>query len=262
MISTEAPARIACPRFLTAGARRAWRRLDTPTDTGERFSLRNLSGLPEAVVHWLEHAIAPGAPLLHGVRLEMHGDIRVGRWRPFTARQILTPGGFIWAAQAGRLPARISGHDRYADDAGEMRWRLLGLIPVMSRAGGDITRSAAGRHAAEALMLTPATALSSGVEWERLDAHRAIATVASGPFTHRVTLEVDDSGAPRFLTLPRWGDPAGREYAEHPFDVSFTGERRFGDYTLPATLRAGWRYGEHSEPGEFFRCAIDRAEFF
>jgi hypothetical protein len=32
----------------------------------------------------------------------MHGQIKLGRWRPFTARQVLTPpDGYIWAATAG-----------------------------------------------------------------------------------------------------------------------------------------------------------------
>ena len=58
-------------------------------------------GLPEPARRWLSHAIAPGTPLWGSVELTMHGQIKLGRWRPFTARQVLTPpDGYIWAATA------------------------------------------------------------------------------------------------------------------------------------------------------------------
>ncbi|GAA0340997.1 hypothetical protein NE235_36185 [Actinoallomurus spadix] len=43
--------------------------------------------LPGPVRRWLCHAIRPGAPLFERVRLDMHGHIRIGRWRRFTAHQ-------------------------------------------------------------------------------------------------------------------------------------------------------------------------------
>jgi hypothetical protein len=41
----------------------------------------------------------------------------------------------------------VTGHDRLSSGTGEMRWRLLRLIPGMTAAGPDITRSAYGRLA-------------------------------------------------------------------------------------------------------------------
>jgi hypothetical protein len=69
---------------------------------------------------------------------------------------VLTPGsGFEWTARAGGV---LSGFDRYADGRVEMRWKLFGLLPVMRAAGPDVTRSAAGRAAAETIWL-PTTLL-------------------------------------------------------------------------------------------------------
>ncbi|HEX5297127.1 MAG TPA: DUF6544 family protein [Streptosporangiaceae bacterium] len=65
----------------------------TATVTGETFDPAMISGFPEPAHRWLRHAIAPGTPLWASVELTMHGRIKLGRWRPFTARQVLSPPG-------------------------------------------------------------------------------------------------------------------------------------------------------------------------
>ena len=88
-------------------------------------------GLPEPARRWLSHAIAPGTPLWSSVELTMHGQIKLGRWRPFTARQVLTPpDGYIWAARTRLAGLPVTGYDRLGSGGGEMRWRLMRLIPV------------------------------------------------------------------------------------------------------------------------------------
>src|SRR5580765_930834 len=80
----------------------------------------------------------------------MHGRIRLGKWRSFTATQIIRPGdGYIWAATTYMSGLPITGYDRYFGGAGHMRWRLVGVIPIVSADGPDVTRSAAGRLASE-----------------------------------------------------------------------------------------------------------------
>ena len=60
------------------------------------------AGLPEPARRWLGHAIAPGTPLWSSAELTMHGQIKLGRWRPFTARQVLTPpGGYTGRPRPG-----------------------------------------------------------------------------------------------------------------------------------------------------------------
>ena len=56
-----------------------------------RFSAAELEGLPEPVQRHLAQAITPGTALATSARLRMRGHIKVGRWLPFRARQILTP---------------------------------------------------------------------------------------------------------------------------------------------------------------------------
>ena len=47
------------------------------------------AGLPEAARRYLEHAIAPGTPLATVVRLRMRGKIKLKRWLPFRAEEVI-----------------------------------------------------------------------------------------------------------------------------------------------------------------------------
>ena len=239
-----------------------WRALATPTRPITVFEPGMADQLPPPAARWLRHAIQPGTPLRQVALLHMHGQIRTRRWLPFTAQQVLAPPrGFVWAATAGRWPLRIRGFDRYTRGTGELCWRVLGVVPVVAAAGDDVTRSAAGRLAAE-LVLVPGAALDSGISWEALDQRHATAHAAIGSVDHRVTIEVDDRGALCSLWLPRWGNPEGGVFAEHRFGVTFADEINLDGYTIPTTLCAGWGLGTDTWPsGVFFRATIDRARF-
>jgi hypothetical protein len=82
---------------------------------GERiFNPESLTNLPETARRYLEHAIAPGTEFVSAVRLKMHGEIKLKKWIPFTAEQVICwEHGLIWSATAwmnGFLP--IVGSDR------------------------------------------------------------------------------------------------------------------------------------------------------
>lgn len=136
---------------------REWDLLGRTTHQPAVFDPAMVADLPEPARRWLTHAISPGTPLWETVELSMRGEIRLGAWRSFTARQVLAPPrGFVWAARARFLGIPVVGFDRFSSGSGEMDWRLGGLIPVMSATGPDVTRSAAGRLAGE-MALAPTT---------------------------------------------------------------------------------------------------------
>jgi hypothetical protein len=111
------------------------------------FDGEEIAGLPEPVQRHLTAAIRSGSALTTAVALKMRGRIKVGRWLPFRARQVLSPHeGFLWTARAAGL---IAGSDRYLDGVGAMQWKVAGLITVAYGEGRDVSRSAAGRVGAQ-----------------------------------------------------------------------------------------------------------------
>lgn len=251
------------PAGLTAAVRDDWAALGAPTRAPAVLDHVVVSGLPEPAVRWVRHAIGEGTSLHRAVHLRMHGEIRLGSWSPFTAVQRLSVSdGFVWAATARVRGLPVVGFDRWTRGVGEMRWRLLGAVPVVSAQGEDVTRSAAGRHAGELLLAVPTAALSPEVTWRSVDPDRAVAVVQTGGNRHEVTITVGTDGALTELVMQRWGAAGRGSYAELPFGATLHGELTFGGITVPRRITAGWHYGtDRWAEGQFIRWTVDEARF-
>jgi len=144
-----------------------------------------------------------------------------------------------------------------------MRWRLLGIIPLMSASGPGVTRSAIGRVAGESVWL-PSALCGDDVTWTAPAPSRAQASFLARAEPAKLTLTVDERGRLQAVSLPRWGNPEGAaafHYAD--FGGVVEAENTFAGYTIPTRLRLGWHFGtDRFEPeGEFFRVTIDDATY-
>jgi hypothetical protein len=230
-------------------------RLLQPPAPGE-FSAAELEGLPEPARRYLAQAIAPGTPLAASARLRMRGHIKVGRWLPFRAHQVLNPHhGFVWTARAAGI---IAGSDRYVDGDGAMDWKLAGLVTVAHAQGPDTSRSAAGRAGAEAIWLPTTLLPRFGVHWSAADSDQVTAHYQVGETPLAVTYQLDMDGRVRWLVFDRWGDPDNTgAFGWHRFGGELTGYRSFQGLAIPTEGRLGWFYGSDRWPaGEFFRYQI------
>ena len=226
----------------------------------ERFDPARLAGLPEPARRWLSRAITPGTPLVAGMDLEMHGEIRLGRWRSFTAAQtIVAEHGFVWAAHTRLAGLPVSGYDSYTDGAGVMRWRVAGLVPVQSASGFDVSVSAFDRLVAETVLVPTALV---GAHWAPgPDRDSAVYLQREPNRAHRarVTIRVEPDGRLSQLSMWRWGDPEGTEtFRRRLFEVSFDAEFDACWMRIPAGIRASWRDAS-GQQGEFYRAVIDTA---
>jgi hypothetical protein len=240
---------------------REWQDLAKTTARPPGFEQAMIATLPAPARRWLAHAIVPGTPLWQVVRLTMRGQIRLGQWRPFTATQVLAPpGGYIWAATARFAGLPVTGYDRLSSGTGEMRWRMLRLIPVMTAAGPDITRSAYGRLAGEIALIPTVFQHATWAESEQPGT--AAATWRFGEDTETAELRVGDDGQLLQVMVNRWGNPGGEPFGRWPFGVSVEAETGFGGVTIPSRFRAGWWWGtDRQAEGEFFRAHITAAQF-
>jgi hypothetical protein len=217
--------------------------------------------LPEAARRWLRHAIAPGTPLWGSVVLTMRGEIRLGGWRPFTARQVLSPPrGFIWAATARVLGLPVTGFDRYSSGSGQMDWRLVGLVPVMTASGPDVTCSAAGRLAGEMALLPTSFRAAT---WSRgADEDHTVVTWRIDEQEESAAFRIGTDGRLLEVVLQRWGNPNGAPFGRYPFGVAVDAEQTWSGVTIGSVLRAGWWWGtDRQAEGEFFRARIAAAAF-
>jgi hypothetical protein len=193
-------------------------------------------------------------------RIEMRGSIKIGpRWLPFRATEVLAPHrGFVWSARvAGGL---FVGSDQYASGLGEMRWKILGLIPVVQAEGPDVSRSSAARAGAEAVWVPSALLPRYGVNWTaENDTHlTARYNVDNTPLV--VRYELDDEARILSAQIDRWGDPNNTgAWGLHAFGFEASARATFAGVTVPSQGRVGWfPRTERWANGEFFRFALTK----
>jgi len=219
------------------------------------FTEGELERLSQPVQRMFRASIAPGTPLAASARITMRGRIKLRKWTSFSGSEVIAPhAGFVWAVRAGL----ISGYDRYVDGAGEMRWKLLGLVRVMHVAGPDVSRSAAGRVAGEAAWLPTALLPRFGVHWDAADDDHLTARVQLDSYELEFHYLLDGAGRIQTCWFNRWGDPDNTgSHALHPFAMEATAHREFQGLTIPSAGRAGWHYGtDRWKDGVFFEYEI------
>lgn len=257
LIRHSTPVSTKLPSGLTPQATRAWEALSRVPAAGA-FDPRALPGqLPGPMRRWLLHAIAPDTPLAGAARLEMTGEIKLGRqWHRFHASQLLAPGrGYVWAATTSLAGIPIVGFDRYSEGAGEMHWRLGRLFPLMSASGDDLTASAVGRLAGELALLPTAYQTATWMRSPSPDRFLGRTNI-DGRF-EEVQFRVSVTGRLRDVRSQRWGNPLGEPYGRHPFGVVCHGDTTFHGITVPTQITAGWFIGTSRwDGGQFYRARI------
>ena len=153
---------------------------------------------------------------------------------------------FVWRVHtrmAGFLP--ITGRDTYAAGSGHMLIKLASLLSIVDARDQKIAQGAMLRFLGE-IVWFPSAALSSYLEWERLDAQRARATmrhqgvVASAVFTFDLRGRVVTMNAERYLG-------GGQEAKLTPWSVVCTEWRTIRGVQIPTRGDVRW----HPPEGEF-----------
>jgi hypothetical protein len=229
-----------------------------------KFDPTSISHLPDGARHYLLHSLAPGVILATAVRLRMHGTIRLnGTWYPFRATQVIRwDRGFVWRAKVNMKGLPVTGFDRLVDGEGQMRWKILGIIPMVTASGSEISRAAAGRLHAEACWL-PTILLGQGVQWSEHDSSHADATILAHGEESHLALTLNKQGAIQSFCLPRWGDPDKGEFRYENFGGIIEEEQTHDGITIPTKLNIGWFFGSDrfTQDGEFIRIIVDEIEF-
>lgn len=224
------------------------------------FDPSELDTVPEPIRRYFDASIAPGAAVLTAVTLRMRGHIKVRRWLPFRADEVLAPRrGFVWRARAAGL---IGGYDAYLDGQGAMQWKLLGVATLMRADGSDVTTSAAGRCGGEGMWLPTALLPRFDVEWSAPEADRIVARFDVDSTPIELHIRIDSSGRPTSVAFDRWGDPDETgSFGWHRFGGDIARHMTFNGLTIPSAGSWGWFYGtDRWQRGEFFRCQITDLE--
>ena len=155
-------------------------------------------------------------------------------------------------------PAWFVGADLLGPDDARMEFRLHGLIPVAKASGPDVTRSAAGRLAAETIAWLPQAATpQAGARWTPVDEQRATVTVDAASADVDVTVCVSEDGHLTSINLQRWNEAADPPAAA-PFGAEIHHEYTTGDgVRIAGSGHVGWGHRTPTwSEGEFFHYSI------
>jgi hypothetical protein len=240
-------------------ARSQWRQLLAASHSVGVFAPEDVRSEPKALQRWLNRALTPGLPLGTAVHLSMHGQLKLrDAWCDFAADQLIVPGrGYVWAAttSVGGLPC--NGFDSYVNGVGQMRWKLLGILPVVTATGEVVSRSAAGRLAVECIVAPTGFRSASWTDTADPDVVRG--HFNSAGYADDVDLRIDAAGNVVSVSMLRWGAEDGPARLRE-FGADAAAHATVGGFSLPTKLRVGWDLGtERWATGEFFRAEITDA---
>jgi hypothetical protein len=132
----------------------------------------------------------------------------------------------------------IRGRDRYVTGQGDIEMRLLGLIPVARKSGGELDRGAMLRYLNETMWF-PAATLSPYITWKGIDANSAEATMTYGGVTASATFVFDGQGKLVTMTALRPNDAKGQVL---PWATPISGYGEFAGMRVPSAGEAIWTY--------------------
>jgi hypothetical protein len=177
----------------------------------ERFDRARVAGLDEPVRHYLGHALAEGAQLSRGVRLQISGHIRVGVWLRFASDWEGDGRSFSWEAMCGPGPFPfLQVHDQFVDGVGFMDIRvraplkLLPALKLLHAEDDDTARSGAGRAALEAPWAPAVLLPERGVRW-RAESDEHIVAPGTSSLSGLSCTSRSARTAPCAPTTPRGG---------------------------------------------------------
>lgn len=215
--------------------------------TPARFDAAALVDLDEPVRRYFTHALADGARLSRGARLQLRGHIKVGAWLRFDSVWEGDARSFSWRATCGAGPLPLLRvHDQLIDGVGFMDIRLrlpLSRLPglkLLHADNDDVARSGAGRAALEAPWVPGALLPERGVSWRAESEELIVATWDVPPEKPQLRISVGLDGAVRSYSALRW---RSRKSGYLPFGADVHAERTFAGVTISGQLTAGWGHG-------------------
>ncbi|SEW40484.1 hypothetical protein SAMN04488515_2713 [Cognatiyoonia koreensis] len=253
-----------------ADAETAWADIASrQTETADRYTPEMVRDLPEVAQRYLNHAIAPGTPLLRKAELEMAGEFLLGepgaqKTFAMLARQVLAPPHeFVWIARMSSGPVRISGSDGLHHRHGWTRFWMLHSLPLVQLAAtADLDRAAAARPAIEAIW-APATMLpANGASWVQTGPDTADVTFGTEAEAITITLRINADGALKEIWTMRWSDSnVEKTYKIQPFGATIQAEDNYNGFTIPSRVTVGNHFGtDHFLP--FFIARLTHVRHF
>jgi hypothetical protein len=219
-------------------------------EAGPHSVLDRIERLPEPVQRYLRYAVPEGHPPVRMARLTQEGVFRTAvdqEWMPMQAEQCFTPNppAFLWQAKVRPAPLlRIAVRDIYDRNRGNVRVRLLSLIPLGDATGPEIDVSSLIRYLAEMVWFPTAFLDESRIAWDAIDANRARATITDGALRGSLVCTFDGEGRMTGCTTDERFMMAGDRVTRERWTGHYSRYEERGGFRIPTEIEAVWNLAE------------------
>ena len=208
---------------------------------------QGLDAVPEPVARYLRWALR-AKEHIQEVRIRQTGtlrtDVRSERWMPFEAEHIVVPPaiGFVWNARVRVAPLlHVGVRDALIEGRGSGQVSLLSAVTVSADADTlEMNSGSLHRYLAEAVWYPTALLPSPKLQWARIDADRALATLTDHNVSVSLEFRFAGNGEVSGIYTPgRWGKfPEG--YRQAPWEGHFRDYRERDGIFVPSEGDVGW----------------------
>lgn len=215
-----------------------------------------IESLPAPVQRWLQRTLPAGQRPIAHARVHWTGEFNLGapgadRWVPFTAVQDFVPAvpGFVWDARMQLAPGlTVRVRDALIDGRGEMRGAVLGLVPVVDKAGTEaMAQATRRRYLGEAAWFPTALLPAAGVRWTAIDDTRALATLGRGPEEVSVEFRFAADGRMTGMYAARHTYDNGRDPPSvHPWQGRYLAFTQAEGIEVPDAAVVEWLFPERT----------------
>ena len=205
----------------------------------------DLAPLPRPLQTYLRRAGVVDRPRVRNFHAEFTAQMRGGPdepWMTATADQyeFFAPTSrlFFMRASRGGVPFKV--FHRYVGSAATMDVRVAGLVPVVSLAGAEMTKSETVTLFNDMCVLAPAALLDAPVIWAVLDDRTVRGTFTNAGYTVSADLIFDENGDLIDFRSDDRSMSEGKTMRRLPWTTPLSDYRSFGDARLAAVGEARW----------------------
>jgi hypothetical protein len=204
-----------------------------------------LVSLPPVVQHWLRQSNVIGREMPGVLRVRQEGKMRtspVGKWLSLEAEQYFTfdPPAFLWDARIRLFPLLfIAGRDRYEHGKGNMRIRLMDILPLTNASGREIDQGSLVRFLAE-ISWFPQAAVSPYLQWEEINDRSARVSMTLGSTQATGVYSFDDAYRVSGFLAERYMESKGI-YTKETWSVAVTGYKDFNGVPTGYRNEVTWK---------------------
>lgn len=205
----------------------------------------DLAPLPRPVQTYLRRAGVVNRPRVRNFHAEFAADMRSGPGAPWMKATVdqyefFDPAARLFFMRASRSGIPFQVFHRYVGDAASMDVRVAGIVPIVSLAGTEMTKSETVTLFNDICVFAPAALVDAPVTWAVIDEHTVRGRFTNAGHTVSADLIFDGNGDLVDFRSEDRSMSEGKTMRRLPWTTPLSDYRSFGDVRLAAIGEARW----------------------